>query len=63
MSDATTMDKMVQRVLRNASRAEVRHMRHGDLSVAVWLAERLLEVTPTQAERVSHAVLERLEVT
>jgi hypothetical protein len=63
MSDATTINQMVQRVLRNASRAEVRHMRHGDLLVAVWLAERLLEVTPTQAERVANEVLERLEVT
>lgn len=56
-----TMREMIDAILANASPAELRHMKAGDTSVAAWLADRTLELTPTQLESISIRIVESLK--
>lgn len=57
----SSMEQMVTRVLKNTSPAELRHIKKGDLSVAEWIASKVLDVTPTQAESVALRVWESVK--
>lgn len=55
------MGELAKRVIRQMSRREKNKVIGGDSSVAVWLAERVLDCNPAQAERVAEEIVNQLQ--
>ena len=55
------MAEMAKRVINQMSRAEKRKVLAGDVTVAVWVAERVLDCNPAQAERVAEEITNQLQ--
>ncbi len=55
------MAELALRVIRQMSRAEKRKVKTGDVTVAVWIAERVLDCNPAQAERVAEEITNQLQ--
>jgi hypothetical protein len=55
------MAELAQRVIKQMSRAEKRKVKTGDVTVAVWVAERVLACKPAQAERVAEEIANQLQ--
>ena len=54
------MAELAKRVIRQMSSREKRHVRAGDLTVAVWIAERVRGISPSLAERVAEEIFNQL---
>ena len=54
------MAELAKRAIRQMSSREKRYVRAGDLTVAVWIAERVLDISPSQAERVAEEIFNQL---
>ena len=54
------MNQMIETVLRNTSPAEASKIRGGSVETAIWIANKVLDVTPTQAESVGIRVMQHL---
>jgi len=55
------IQEMIDQVIGVSSKAERRKMREGDTHVAMWLINRVLYVTESQAESLSFRICEQIQ--
>jgi len=55
------IQEMIDQVIGVSSKAERRKMREGDTYVAMWLINRVLYVTESQAESLSFRICEQIQ--
>ena len=56
-----TVQQMVDWVIKNTSPAEMAHIKAGNLATAEWIADKVLDLTPTQVESVAFRVWEQVK--
>ena len=55
-----SIQKLIETVLYNTNPAELKLMKQGDISVAIWLVTKCADLTPQQTESVAFRIMESL---